>query len=110
MVALVVVVVVVMVVVVVVVVVVVLDTIITRQVYVNQPWHELATGASTPKRRQKNAEKYEEKSTPSSQESATWSSKSTSSFPSANCAEQLGTLLQSTEWRKNASGSESAAS
>ena len=48
-----------------------------------------------------------EKSTPSSQESATWSSRKTSSIPSANSAEQnciqkhrLGTLLHSNRMEK----------
>ena len=35
--------------------------VITRQVYVNQPGHELATGPSTPKRRPKNAVKIRRK-------------------------------------------------
>ena len=43
------------------VVVVVSDTTITRQVYINQPGHELVTRASSPKRRPKNAVKLRRK-------------------------------------------------
>ena len=64
-------------------------------------------GLNSEEEAEKSRKKTAKKSTPSSQESATWSSKSTSSFPSANCVEQncnqkhqLGTLLHSTEWRK----------
>ena len=64
-------------------------------------------GLNSEEEAEKSHKNTAKKSTPPSQESATWSSKSTSSFPSANCVEQncnqkhqLRTLLHSTEWRK----------